>query len=179
MTNKWKKAAFTLIEVLAAMSVLLLIMMGLMRIFPEASDAFEKGTETVNRNAAAQAALQIIKQDLEGLVADNRLGFFKIAGLDSVIATTNRTYENDRIYFVTTNGDQDDGRAYQYVYYRSSPTLITNIYGVFTNCRLMRARMDFDKANNDPMALGMNSGIMKVISPRSRWLIMWFGSISG
>ena len=68
--------AFTLIEVLAAMAVLLILMLALVRIFSEASAASQKANVTVHRNAAARVALAMIRDDLQGAIVDHKLAMY-------------------------------------------------------------------------------------------------------
>lgn len=148
-TDSRGKSAFTLIEVLAAMAVLLILMMLLMRIFNESVDAFEKGHNVAMRNASARSALDLIAEDLEGLVVDSKAAMYKISD------TVDINY--DEIFFVTTTGDTSSDprarRTYQLVHYYVS----TNIpegksYRPF---RLMRGIVDLNTAVSggvDPLA---------------------------
>ncbi len=109
---KRNRQAFTLIEVLAAMAVLAILVLALMRIFGEASRAFQRSTTTVMRNAAARAAMDMLARDLEGMVIDERMACYyeqNTAAID--------TFQCDRVSFITTAGEPDDQRSYLAVEY--------------------------------------------------------------
>ena len=121
--------AFTLIEVLASMAVLVVIMLMLMRVFNEASGSFNRSNNIVSRTASARAAMELITRDLEGAIVDNRFGMYK----ESSTFFTNY----DQICFATVSGSPDDGRAVQLVQY-----YVTQEYDQtsnFTNFVLKRA----------------------------------------
>jgi len=137
---------FTIIEVLASMAVLVLIMLGMARIFPQASKAFQTGVEIADRNAAMQAALDMIIRDIENLVVDNRFGFFK----DADVMGGNY----DEFYFVSTSeSDNKSGRDYlQMRYYVTGDTNTTEI-GSYATAILKRWTREFNSSRGgDPMA---------------------------
>lgn len=112
--SKKHKSAFTLIEVLASMAVLLLITLALSRLFAEASRAYTRAGTTVARAAAIRAAMDMMIADFEGMVVDQRLAMHKEANI------VDQNY--DVICFSTTSGvkDYENGneRAYtQVIYY--------------------------------------------------------------
>ncbi|HPG01215.1 MAG TPA: prepilin-type N-terminal cleavage/methylation domain-containing protein [Kiritimatiellia bacterium] len=108
-----RQSAFTLIEVLASMAVLLLITLALSRLFAEATRAYTRATTTASRAATIRAAMDMISSDLEGLAVDRRLAMLKEANI------VDDNY--DAICFSTTSGprDYENGatRAYEQVIY--------------------------------------------------------------
>jgi prepilin-type N-terminal cleavage/methylation domain-containing protein len=104
-----RRRGFTLIEVLASMAVLVVIMLAVMRIFNDTKNTMMRGNNIVLRQGAARAALEVITRDLEGLVVDRRLAFYKEA----------QTVDNnfDEIWLITRNGSPNDGRDVQQIRY--------------------------------------------------------------
>jgi len=144
-------AGFTLVEVLAAMAVLVILMMGLMRIYPEAVKAFQKGNTAVEQASSVRAAMDVIRRDFEGLVVDRRLAMYQVADEFS---------NNYDAVFFSSMGVQPtdaDTRSYMLVWYYVD---ITNRgYNVY---RLKRATRRFDVSRAtysvDPM-----------VEPTRRW----------
>jgi|GEM_PF-3125764 len=64
-------AAFTLIEVLAAMTVLAIILMLLGQVFSGSTLAWETGTRRMDQNIGARAVMDLIAQDLSGAIVLN------------------------------------------------------------------------------------------------------------
>ncbi|HBA84951.1 MAG TPA: hypothetical protein DCZ95_12725 [Verrucomicrobia bacterium] len=170
MRSSWttrKTDAFTLIEVLASMVVLVILMLALTRVFTEATNAFKKGTTTVMRNGAAESALDLIRHELECAVINERLAFYHEA--DSVDKTTGSWGANpngfgfDEVWFVTTGGDQDDGRAYQLVCYDVNEYQATNNLVASKRFRLRRSSWNFDvmdKNSKDPLQPSANNPLL-------------------
>ena len=61
-------AAFTLIEVLAAMTVLVIILMLLGQVFSGSTLAWETGTRRMDQNIGARAVMDLIARDLSGAI---------------------------------------------------------------------------------------------------------------
>ncbi len=149
-SSRWG-GGFTLVEVLAAMAVLVILMMGLMRIYPEAVKAFQKGNTAVEEASSVRAAMDIIRRDFEGLVVDHRLAMCQMANVFS---------DNYDTVFFSSMGVQPadaDTRSYMLVWYYVD---ITNRgYNVY---RLKRATRRFDVSRAtysvDPM-----------VEPTRRW----------
>jgi len=131
-TKENRFGGFTLVEVLASMAVLLILMLALVRVFSESTSAFSKGTTTVNRNASARAAMEIIRQDLEMAVLEPNLAMYK----ESETFAAN----HDRIGFITMNmpyENSTNGAYVQVQYY------VTNVAHIgYTNWVLKRATRD-------------------------------------
>lgn len=97
--SRSRTSAFTLIEVLASMAVLLLITLALSRLFAEATRSYTRATTTATRAGAIRAAMEMITTDLEGLAVDRRLAMHKEA---------NVSFDDfDIICFSTVSGPRD------------------------------------------------------------------------
>ncbi|MBN1268713.1 MAG: type II secretion system protein [Kiritimatiellae bacterium] len=118
-----RSKGFTLIEVLAAMAVLAIIVLAMMRVYGQASDAYRRANTTAMRNSAARAALEMVVRDLECLVIDQKIAYYKEANVYG---------ENlDTVCFVSMYGDD---RTYELVHYYP----IVNTSKGYTSYRLMR-----------------------------------------
>ncbi len=155
-----RRRAFTLIEVLASMAILMLIMLALVRMFNEAGKAYSQGTISVNRASSARAAMDLITHDLEGMVVDRRLPMYKEADA----ADPDPGFGFDEIFFVTMQGDQDDGRSYQAIHYYVG--VETNVVeGVrYRYFRLMRGT-----ANSDIIQRGIKVNLLQTPKPSFDW----------
>lgn len=118
------KRGFTLIEVLAAMAVLVVLILALTRMFVEASGITRRGMTAVERNSAGETAMETLLQDTEGMAVNERLGCYAKADVSD-----KNGFGFDEIYFVTTSGDQDDGRAYQLMHYYVTNSVATSATG--------------------------------------------------
>jgi prepilin-type N-terminal cleavage/methylation domain-containing protein len=109
------RAAFTLIELLAAVTILVIIVTIMGRIFTESDRAWTLGTIRSDNNLAGRAALSMIAHDLQYAVADKTLTF--IAQKDRY-SLTSYGFENDETCFVSIENDSSDGnRAAREVFY--------------------------------------------------------------
>lgn len=164
---------------MASMAVLAILTLALLRVFTEAGSAFTKGVTSVDRNAAGRAAMDMIVKDLEGLVVDNRLGFFKQPNVCDFGTGTNKYgFGFDTMCFCTTSGDPTDGRIYQLVrYYVEAATASNNVGDRYTKFTLYRSVYNFDAAsaaglfpmdrsnpNNQRWWLGPKSGTRAVVA---------------
>ncbi|MBX7259301.1 MAG: type II secretion system GspH family protein [Candidatus Hydrogenedentes bacterium] len=134
MNRRHHSRGFTLIEVLSAMAVLSILMLALLKLFNEATDAVKKGNNTILRSGVARSALDEVVRAIEGAVVDNKLA----------CAMRGNFVDNDfdALYLVTTSGDPNDGRAYQLVWYFVSSDTTKG----YTTYRLMRSKTNFDIA---------------------------------
>lgn len=119
------RTAFTLIEVLAAMAVLVILVLALTRMFGEAASITRKGSTALVRNSAGETALETLLQDTEGMAVNERLGCYVEADV-----LDKGGFGFDDVWFITTSGDQDDGRAYQMMHYYVTNKISTNSLGV-------------------------------------------------
>ena len=102
------RAGFTLIEVLAAMAVLVLLVLALTRMFGEAANITKRGTTALMRNSVGETAMDSILQDLDCMIVNERIACAKIAG--KVLGGGEDDF--DTFYCITTSGDQDDDMPY-------------------------------------------------------------------
>lgn len=116
-----RRGGFTLIEVLAAMAVLVLLVLALTRMFVEAANITKRGMSALMRNSVGETAMDSILQDLDCMVVNERISCCKLA--DNVEGTF------DSFYFIGTSGDQDDDMPYEYFKYYVKPKTVTNEQG--------------------------------------------------
>ena len=158
------KRGFTLIEVLASMAVLIVILLALVRLFDEASRAYDKGTTSVSRSAAARAAMEMITRDLEGAVIDRGCPFYKEEHTVDTGTASKPGAGFDEFFFVTMEGDQNDGRSYQMVHYYVDVYTATNAGVKYRGFRLKRDTMD---SENVKKATGFD--LLSSIKPPLAW----------
>ena len=147
MARRWASmtSGFTLIEVLAAMAVLVVLMLALTRMFVEAAGISKRGTTMLMRNSMGATAMETILQDIEGAVVNERLACYFLAD-----STDKDGFGFDEAWFITTSGDQDDSRAYQMVHYYVTNSLVTNSLGApYVRFQLMRQVGIFANADNN------------------------------
>ena len=134
------RRAFTLIEVLAAMAVLVVLILALTRMFVSAANITGRGLTTIARNSVGETAMDAIMQDLDCMVVNERIACAKIA--DDVPYVNGGEGAFDSFYFMGTSGDQDDDTPYDYFKYYVRPKLVTNSVGAaYWRYDLMKARM--------------------------------------
>ena len=139
--GKGPRRGFTLIEVLAAMAVLVILVLALTRMFVEATSITRRGTTMLMRNSTMETAMETLLQDAEGMVVNERLGCYVEANV-----TDNGTdgFGFDDVWFISTSGDQDDDLPYEYFHFYVSEKTATNALGVpYKRYRLMKERMIF------------------------------------
>ena len=148
-----RRAAFTLIEILAAMAVLVILVLALTRMFVSAADITSRGMTTIARNSVGETAMDSIMQDLDCMVVNERIACAKVA--DDVSYVPGGPGVFDTFYFISTAGDQDDDMPYEYVKFYVKPQNLTNAMGVpYRRYDLYKARMIMavgaDAANGNP-----------------------------
>ena len=133
------KCGFTLIEVMVAMSVLLLLVMGMTRLFSQASAITSQGMTSIARNSVAETAMETMLQDVDGMIVNERLACYIES--DSVDYGSHG-FGFDEVWFVSTSGDQDDDMPYEYFHYYIDETTVTNSLGApFVRFDLHKSRM--------------------------------------
>ncbi len=133
-------SAFTLIEVLAAMAVLVLLVLALTRMFGEAANITKRGTTALMRNSVGETAMDSIMQDLDCMIVNERIACAKIA--DDVPYVVGGQGAFDTFYFISTSGDQDDDMPYEYIKLYVRPTTVTNSQGaVYRRFDLYKSRV--------------------------------------
>lgn len=133
------KSAFTLIEVLASMAVLVILVLALTRMFMEATSITKRGSSSLMRNSTAETAMETLLQDAEGMVVNDRLACYVQAN-----ATDPNGFGFDDVWFISTSGDQDDDIPYEYFHYFVATNVWTNALGApYLRFDLMKERMIF------------------------------------
>lgn len=140
---RWRhaRAAFTLIEVLAAMAVLVVLILALTRMFVSSADITRRGMTALARNSVGETAMDSILQDLDCMVVNERIACAKIAD-DVKYLPGDAKGVFDTFYFISTAGDQDDDMPYEYVKYYVKPTNLTTAAGAtYLRYDLYKTRM--------------------------------------
>ncbi len=149
-----KRRAFTLIEVLASMAVLMVLTLALTRMFISASDITSRGMTSIARNSVGETAMESILQDLDCMVVNERVACCKIA--DTVEGRF------DTIYFIGTYGDNDDDMPYEYFNYFVSTNIVTNSLGaVYKRFDLVKSRV--------VMAVGAKNEFYALLPDDKEW----------
>lgn len=127
-------AGFTLIEVLAAMAVLVVLILALTRMFVSSADITSRGMTALARNSVGETAMDSILQDLDCMVVNERIACAKIMDYDG--------QPFDAFYFIGTSGDQDDDLPYEYLKYYVKPQTLTSSTGaVYLRYDLIKSRV--------------------------------------
>jgi len=134
-------SAFTLIEVLVSMAVLVVLILMLTRMFIASADITSRGMMTIARNSVGETAMDSIMQDLDCMVVNERISCAKLAD-DVKYLPDDPNGAFDTFYFISTSGDQDDDMPYEYFKYFVKPVTVTNRLGaVYRRYDLVKARM--------------------------------------
>ena len=132
---------FTLIEVLAAMAVLVVLILALTRMFVSAANITGRGMTTIARNSVGETAMDSILQDLDCMVVNERIACAKRADDVKYLAGDSKGVF-DTFYFISTAGDQDDDMPYEYFKYYVKPLTLTNALGaVYLRYDLIKSRV--------------------------------------
>ena len=160
------RGGFTLVEVLAAMAVLVVLILALTRMFIEASNIAKRGTTTLLRNGAGSTVMETILKDTESIVVNERLPCYIEA--DTVDSTNGFGF--DEFYFITTAGDQDDDRAYQLRRYYVKDRIEINTMGVsIRRFQLFRDVFVFSVADDENPGLSPPKTPTDVMEAEMRW----------
>lgn len=140
------RGGFTLIEVMVAMAVLILLVVGMTGIFTQATAVSSQGTTSAMRNSVGETAMETILQDVDGMIVNERLGcFIEADACDS----GKYGFGFDDLWFISTSGDQDDDLPYEYFHYYVKEVKATNSLGaIYKRFDLYKARCimaNFDK----------------------------------
>lgn len=139
--NGRRRKAFTLIEVLAAMAVLVILVLALTRMFMESASITKRGTTALMRNSTMQTAMETLLQDSESMMVNDRLACYVEA--DTADSGPDG-FGFDDVWFIGTSGDQDDDMPYEYFHYYVTNSLATNKTGAaYVRFSLMKERMLF------------------------------------
>jgi prepilin-type N-terminal cleavage/methylation domain-containing protein len=135
---------FTLIEVLAAMAVLVILVLALTRMFVQAADITKKGTTALMRNSTGETSMETLLQDAEGMMVNDRL-----ACLVKADAADKAGFGFDEVWFISTAGDQDDDIPYEYFHYYVTNGLAKSPTGAsYKRFSLIKDRMIFAVADS-------------------------------
>lgn len=151
------KTGFTLIEVLAAMAVLVILVLALTRMFMQAADITKRGNTALMRNSTGETALETILQDAEGMIVNERLACRITAD-----SSDKQGFGFDDVWFISTSGDQDDEIPYEYFHYFVTNRVVTNALGAaYQRFSLVKDRMLF--------AVGDSRGLYALDPASTRW----------
>jgi len=154
-----RRAAFTLIEVLAAMAVLVVLVLALTRMFMEAAGITKRGTTALMRNSTMETAMETLLQDSESMMVNDRLACYVRAD------TTDKGKDGfgfDDVWFIGTSGDQDDDMPYEYNHFYVTNRIATNGLGAaYVRFSLIKARCIF--------AVGDQYGVYALDSEDMQW----------
>ena len=148
MARRWASmtSGFTLIEVLAAMAVLVVLMLALTRMFVEAAGISKRGTTMLMRNSTLETAMETLLQDAESMLVNDRLACYVEA--DTVDAGSDG-FGFDDVWFIGTSGDQDDDMPYEYFHFYVSESIVTNSLGAaYKRFSLKKERVIFSVADD-------------------------------
>ncbi len=152
-----KNRGFTLVEVLASMAVLMILTLALTRMFLSASDITQRGMTSIARNSVGESAMENILSDLDCMVVNERISCCKIADV-----AEKDFADFDTIYFIGTNGDNDDDMPYEYFHYFVNPVTVTNALGaVYRRFDLVKSRV--------VMAVGAKWKFYSLLSDDIEW----------
>lgn len=118
MTKRAKRPGFTLVEVLAAMTVLMIIVLMLGRIFRDSTNAWTIGTRQMEDNLNGRAVMDFIARDISQAMIRGTGMCFRLR------SSVTRTYSpelwsSDELDFVSFSGDPGSNfrEAQEIVYY--------------------------------------------------------------
>ena len=159
-----RRGAFTLIEVLAAMAVLVILVLALTRMFMEATNITKRGSASLMRNSTAETAMETLLQDAEGMVVSDRLACYVKAD-----RTDPQGFGFDDVWFISTSGDQDDDLPYEYFHYFVATNVYTNALGAaYLRFDLMKERMIFAVGDNGN-SYGPNLSFYALATNNAKW----------
>ena len=107
MMDRSKRAGFTLVEVLAAMTVLMIIVLMLGRIFRDSTNAWTVGTRQMEDNLNGRAVLDFIARDIsQAMIRGTGLCFRLRSSVTRTYAP--QVWNSDELYFVSFSGNPSD-----------------------------------------------------------------------
>lgn len=108
--------AFTLVELLCAMAILMIIVLLMSMIFEDTERAWALGTGRAENNMSGRAALNLLAHDLQYGVADYLLTF--CMRKDPGLTTYGTYYDADEVFVVSLQDSSADGlRTAREIYY--------------------------------------------------------------
>ena len=167
MREGHEKSGFTLIEVLVAMTVLIMLVMGMTRLFTQASAISNQGMTGIARNSVAETAMETILQDVDGMIVNERLGCYIESDAVDAANEVQGGFGFDDAWFVSTSGDQDDDMPYEYFHYYVDKTTVTNSLGApFVRFDLHKARMIMAVGDKNYAYAGTHSSCLLTAAAR-------------
>ena len=154
-----RRGGFTLIEVMVAMAVLILLVVGMTGIFSQATAVSSQGTASMMRNSVGETAMETILQDVDGMIVNERLGCYIEADAED---SGTYGFGFDDLWFISTSGDRDDDLPYEYFHYYVKETKATNTMGA------MYVRFDLHKERMY-MSVGDKHEVYALQSGQTRW----------
>ena len=142
MMHKTKnRAAFTLIELLAAMAVLSIMMLMFANIFSSSGKAWTSGTRRTEQNMNGRAVLEYMGKEIgQAIINTNGIAFQVEYDTAQAVSYRSYLYYNSALHFVSTRGCDsagvDEARIVQY-YVRQDTTQASDGFKAW---RLMRAQ---------------------------------------
>lgn len=164
------RGGFTLIEVMVAMAVLILLVVGMTGIFSQATAVSSQGTTSAMRNSVGETAMETLLQDVDGMIVNERLGCYIEA---DACDGGQYGFGFDDLWFISTSGDQDDDLPYEYFHYYIKETKATNTMGAtYVRFDLHKARSimsNFDNNGTYALAKGQTEWWDRPAAYRARW----------
>jgi len=145
--HRRRRASFTLIELLAAMAVLVLIVMLMEQIFADAARTWRTGTRDVEINNNARAALEFMGRELAGAVADGTLTLV-ISNSPKVFLGTNSEIDFVSLSQASSNKNRDVYRTGLQVRYYVSTFAKDSAYQYANRFRVLRAATERTNVNS-------------------------------
>lgn len=160
MANSKHKRGFTVIELLAAMAVVVFIVLLMTRIFTETTGIWSRGAKQVQDSAEARAIMDYIVTEMTQAIADDVVSFkLNSGGTNSPPQFGVSAYgaDSDEVCFVALvrSGDVFYKRAANQIVYFISPMLDENSQVMTNRFRLAKARrtrsmfLNNDNRDND------------------------------
>lgn len=163
-----KKSGFTLVEVLVAMTVLLMLVLGMTRMFQQAAAISSQGMTNIARNSVAEIAMETILQDVDGMIVNERLACFIEANTEDY---GTHGFGFDEAWFISTSGDMDDDMPYEFFHYYVAKTNMVNSLGAeYVKFDLHKQRMI--------MAVGDNRGTYALAPDLNGHAIAWWDELA-
>ncbi len=164
------RGGFTLIEVMVAMAVLILLVVGMTGIFTQATAVSSQGTTSAMRNSVGETAMETLLQDVDGMIVNERLGCYIEA---DVCDGGQYGFGFDDLWFISTSGDQDDDMPYEYFHFYVEETEATNAMGAtYVRFDLHKARSimaNFDQRGTYALAKGQTEWWDRGAADSARW----------
>ena len=143
MMRNSRKKGFSLIELLAAVTILMIIIIMMGMIFRETNRSWTIGIGRANNNTAGRAYLSQLKHDLQYMISDDMISFcaredYGVRGSNSV----SYGHTNSEICFASLVHDSSSGtnRAVREIFYFVRP--MHNAYNIVVGHELARGYYD-------------------------------------